>query len=92
MAHYQITTLPNGVTIASAVLPHMNSVCVGLWVGVGGRHEPAELSGISHFIEHMLFKGTTSRTAEQISQSVVKRCAPTLVSMIRSNTWPQNGH
>ncbi len=70
MAHYQITTLPNGVTIASAVLPHMNSVCVGLWVGVGGRHEPAELSGISHFIEHMLFKGTTSRTAEQISQSV----------------------
>lgn len=70
MATYQITTLPNGVTVASAALPHMNSVCVGLWVGVGGRHEPAELSGISHFIEHMLFKGTTSRTAEQISQSV----------------------
>ena len=70
MAVYQITTLPNGVTVATAAMPQMKSVCVGLWVGVGGRHEPAEVSGISHFIEHMLFKGTASRSAEQISQSV----------------------
>ena len=70
MAVYQITKLPNGVTVATAALPHRNSVCVGLWVGVGGRHEPAEVSGISHFIEHMLFKGTKGRSAEQISQSV----------------------
>ncbi len=70
MAVYQITTLPNGVTVATAAMPQMKSVCVGLWLGVGGRHEPAEVSGISHFIEHMLFKGTASRSAEQISQSV----------------------
>jgi predicted Zn-dependent peptidase len=48
----------------------MASVSVGVWVGVGGRHEPAELGGISHFIEHLLFKGTQRRTAAQISQSV----------------------
>lgn len=48
----------------------MASVCVGVWVGTGGRREPADLCGISHFIEHMLFKGTRRRTARQISQAV----------------------
>lgn len=51
-------------------MPHMASVSVGVWVGVGGRFEPAELNGASHFIEHMLFKGTQRRTARQISQAV----------------------
>jgi predicted Zn-dependent peptidase len=67
---YQITRLPNGLTIASTEIPHMASVCVGIWVGVGGRYEPAEVHGISHFIEHMLFKGTRRRTAKEISQAV----------------------
>lgn len=48
----------------------MASVAVGLWVGVGGRHEPARLGGISHFIEHLVFKGTRRRTAAAISQAV----------------------
>lgn len=48
----------------------MASVSVGMWVGVGGRYEPAPLNGISHFIEHMLFKGTRRRTAAQISEAV----------------------
>ena len=48
----------------------MASVAVGLWVGVGGRYEPAEISGAAHFIEHLLFKGTTRRTARQISEAV----------------------
>lgn len=48
----------------------MNSVSVGLWVAVGGRYEPAEICGVSHFIEHMLFKGTAKRTAAEISQAV----------------------
>lgn len=48
----------------------MASVSVGVWVGVGGRHEPAPLGGISHFIEHLLFKGTQRRSAAQISQAV----------------------
>lgn len=67
---YRVSQLPGGLTVATAEMPHMASVSVGLWVAVGGRHEPAALNGISHFIEHMLFKGTRSRTAEQISNAV----------------------
>jgi predicted Zn-dependent peptidase len=67
---YQITRLPNGLTVATAEMPHMASVSVGLWVGVGGRYEPRELNGVSHFIEHMLFKGTRRRSAKDISQAV----------------------
>ena len=67
---HQITRLPNQLTIATAEMPHMASVSVGLWVGVGGRYEPAALNGASHFIEHMLFKGTRKRTAKEISQAV----------------------
>src|SRR3954469_14220407 len=67
---YRISKLKNGLTVASAAMPHMSSVSVGLWVAVGGRFEPARLSGVSHFIEHMLFKGTRKRNAAQISQAV----------------------
>ena len=67
---YQVSTLESGVTVATATLPHMASVALGVWVGVGGRYESASHSGISHFIEHLLFKGTTRRTAAEISQSV----------------------
>jgi len=70
MSKYTLSKLANGLTIASVSLPHMSSVSVGLWVGVGGRYEPEPLSGVSHFIEHMLFKGTRKRTAAEISQSV----------------------
>src|SRR5438445_8278841 len=51
-------------------MPHMTSVSVGLWVGVGSRYEPAALNGVCHFIEHMLFKGTRKRSAREISQAV----------------------
>ena len=64
------TALPNGCHVVTAEMPHMASVAVGLWVGVGGRHEPSRLGGISHFIEHMVFKGTRRRTAAAISQAV----------------------
>jgi predicted Zn-dependent peptidase len=67
---YRVTTLPNGLRIATHHMPHVESVSVGVWVGVGGRYEPSRLSGISHFIEHLLFKGTRHRTAKQISESV----------------------
>ncbi|MFN7138130.1 MAG: M16 family metallopeptidase [Limisphaerales bacterium] len=67
---YRVTRLPNGLTIATAEMPHMASVSVGIWVGAGGRNEPAEVSGISHFIEHLLFKGTKRRNAKEISQAV----------------------
>jgi len=67
---FKITQLHNGVRVATAEMPHMESVSVGVWVGVGGRYEPARLSGASHFIEHLLFKGTPRRSAKQISQTV----------------------
>jgi len=67
---YEVQRFGNGLTVATAPMPHMASVSVGLWVGVGGRFEPGELNGASHFIEHMLFKGTARRNARQISQAV----------------------
>jgi predicted Zn-dependent peptidase len=67
---YKVTRLENGLTVASAEMPHMASVSVGVWVGIGGRHEPAPISGASHFIEHLLFKGTKRRSAREISQAV----------------------
>jgi predicted Zn-dependent peptidase len=67
---YQQTTLKNGVRIASCEMPEMKSVSVGLWVSVGGRHEPAPVCGISHFLEHLLFKGTEKRTAKRITEEV----------------------
>lgn len=66
----QVTQMEGGLTVITAGMPHRASVSVGIWVAVGGRHEPAPLGGISHFIEHMLFKGTRSRTAAQISEAV----------------------
>ena len=51
-------------------MPHVRSVSVGIWIGSGSRRETAEQNGVSHFIEHMLFKGTTNRSAEDIARSV----------------------
>ena len=67
---YRLTTLPNGVRIASVEMPYMRSVSVGFWVGIGGRHERREECGMSHFIEHLLFKGTKRRTARKITEDV----------------------
>ena len=67
---YQTTALPNGVLVATASMPHMRSASFGVWVATGGRHETAPQNGSSHFIEHMLFKGTPKRSAAEISQAV----------------------
>src|ERR1041384_2950047 len=67
---YQVSHHRNGLTVVTAEMPHMASISLGIWVGVGGRYEPAKLSGVSHFIEHLLFKGTRHRSAKQISQDV----------------------
>src|SRR5262245_56923329 len=67
---YQVTQLRNGLKVASAEMPHMVSVSVGLWAGAGSRYESAQLNGVCHFIEHLLFKGTKKRSAKEISQAV----------------------
>jgi predicted Zn-dependent peptidase len=66
----EVTTLRNGVRIITEQMDHVRSVSVGVWIGSGSRRETPEQNGLSHFIEHMLFKGTTSRSAEQIARSV----------------------
>ena len=62
--------LANGVRLATERMPHVRSVAVGVWLTRGSRHEPAEHTGIAHFVEHMLFKGTPTRSAEEIAQQV----------------------
>ncbi len=62
--------LPNGLTVLTEEMPHLRSVSIGIWIKTGSRHEESERNGISHFIEHMVFKGTRTRTAEEIARQV----------------------
>ncbi len=64
---YRKDTLSNGIRVVSETLPKSRSVSIGVWVKVGSRHEPPEIGGISHFIEHLFFKGTEKRTAKDIA-------------------------
>ena len=61
---------PNGVRLITETMDHVRSVSVGVWLTRGSRHEPIEHGGIAHFVEHMLFKGTATRSAEDIAQQV----------------------
>ena len=64
------TVLPNGLTVLTERMEHLRSVAMGVWIKSGSRCEPAETNGISHFVEHMLFKGTRSRTAQLIAREM----------------------
>ncbi len=64
------TVLPNGLTILTEEMQQIRSVSIGIWVKSGSRHEPAETNGISHFVEHMVFKGTKTRTALDIARQM----------------------
>ncbi|HEY3308547.1 MAG TPA: pitrilysin family protein [Desulfuromonadaceae bacterium] len=64
------TILNNGVRVITQRIEHMHTVSLGIWVANGTRHEAPEVNGIAHFIEHLLFKGTTRRTARQISLEI----------------------
>ncbi|MGH9534155.1 MAG: M16 family metallopeptidase, partial [Terriglobales bacterium] len=64
------TVLPNGVRIITEAMGHVRSASLGIWVTSGSRREEAPENGITHFIEHMVFKGTTHRSAEEIARSV----------------------
>ncbi len=67
---YVKRVLPNGVRLISEKLDGVRTVSVGIWVGNGSRYEPAALGGISHFIEHMIFKGTEKRSAQHIAIAI----------------------
>src|SRR4051812_49489330 len=64
------TVLPNGLRILTEAIPAMRSVSFGVWVGIGSRDETPALSGVSHFLEHLLFKGTHRRSALEISSQI----------------------
>ncbi|GIW11386.1 MAG: peptidase M16 [Dehalococcoidia bacterium] len=68
---YQKSVLPNGLRVITAPMPHTRSATVAIFVGAGSRYEPDEVAGISHFIEHMLFKGTERRpTPREVSEEI----------------------
>lgn len=66
----ELTTLPNGLRIVTERMPGLASASVGVWVLAGGRHERLDQNGIAHFLEHMAFKGTKTRTALQIAEAI----------------------
>jgi predicted Zn-dependent peptidase len=66
----KVSTLPNGLQVASCSMPFSQTVAVGLWCAVGARFESSRLNGISHFVEHLLFKGTKKRSSRQISEEI----------------------
>ncbi|MDR0293254.1 MAG: insulinase family protein [Oscillospiraceae bacterium] len=66
----EMKTLPNGARLVYERMEHVRSAAVGFWVGHGSRHEPAGMGGVSHAIEHMVFKGTRSRTASELAAEI----------------------
>ena len=64
------TVLPNGLIVLTERMEHLRSVAMGIWIKSGSRYEAAEINGISHFVEHMLFKGTKSRSAQHIAREM----------------------
>jgi len=67
---YHMTVLPGGPAVVARPMPESQSVAVGVWARAGGRYEPPELSGVSHFVEHLLFKGTQRRSCEELKQQI----------------------
>src|SRR5215211_2661708 len=62
--------LDGGLRLVTETMPHVRSVTIGVWLTRGSRHESDEVGGIAHFVEHMLFKGTNTRSAEDIAQAI----------------------
>ena len=68
--HFDQITLPNGLRIIGEYIPHFRSVAVGLWIGAGSQYETRAQAGMSHYIEHMVFKGTKTRSARDIAEQM----------------------
>jgi predicted Zn-dependent peptidase len=70
---YKKTELNNGLTLATNHMPNRESMAIGIWIRTGSRNENGKNSGISHFLEHMLFKGTPSRTCRKLKEEIEGR-------------------
>ena len=69
---YDRTILPNGLRIVSSTMPHVRSVSTGIFVGAGSRYEDERTAGASHFLEHMLFKGSEKRPEPQLISGAIE--------------------
>jgi predicted Zn-dependent peptidase len=67
------TTAGNGLTVLSELLPGVRSAAVGIWVRSASAHEPPEVMGVAHLLEHLVFKGTERRTARELAQELEVR-------------------
>src|SRR6202035_3166857 len=65
-----VTTLKSGINVVTDTMPHLQTASLGVWVNAGSRDERHDEHGISHFLEHMAFKGTRRRTARQIAEEI----------------------
>ena len=68
MQNYLLTTLPSGARVISEPLDTVRSVALGLWIGTGSRDEDNAHAGVTHFLEHLLFKGTQKYSAQEIAE------------------------
>ena len=75
MERHELTRLPGGERVISERSDGVRSVALGLWIGVGSRDETPGRAGVSHFIEHLLFKGTRSYSAQEIAEMVCWLCS-----------------
>src|SRR5918997_1468890 len=66
----QLTTLPSGLRVATRQMPGIETAAVGLYAATGSRYEPAQLNGIAHLFEHMVFKGAGGRTGRELSEAI----------------------
>lgn len=66
----ELSKLPNGLTVVTDPMPHLESASIGVWVNAGARNETPEENGLSHMLEHMAFKGTAKRSARQIAEEI----------------------
>ena len=70
MSTPRITTLENGLRVVSEDMPHLETASVGVWVDAGARNESRDANGISHLLEHLFFKGTTTRSTREVNEMV----------------------
>ena len=69
----QITELDNGLRVVTERMDRVETVSVGAWIGVGARHEAEAVNGVSHLLEHMVFKGTAKRSPRAIAEEIAPR-------------------